>query len=171
MSEPQLARTVYGPKSGRQLRKGLTASQIGPEAEHIKEHAWVDGKAPTKSQLGDGDPDAGTPLGAPLVPTPSGLPGPDQSTTVPLVAPDLSGEDVEKRLTPPATVPDGMGGDGTTEVPGATAETVEAAKGDADAAKADGSDKKPEPTGDTGSQPAKRTTAKRTGSARTGSGS
>lgn len=149
--EKKLAYTVH--VDGRRYRKGMTASEIGADAEQIGDHAW------------EGyEPRTGT--GA-VVESRSGLPGGDGTTTVPLVSPDgdeVDQDEVERRLTPPATVPDGLGGDGTTPIPGATAETVEKADGDADEAKPDSSVKKP-----TSAQ--KTTPAKRTGSSRNGSGS
>lgn len=174
MTEKKLAYSVYVPDFGRTYPAGATAGQIGKAAEKIGDHAWEGAEA------SEDESTVGTALGDRNVLSQSGLPGGDVTTSVPLVSPDGDGVDqetVEARLTPAATVPDGMGGDATTPIPGVTAETVEAADGDADAAKAEGSDKAPDFTAtatanDTGSTtPAKKAAAaKRTGS-RSGSGS
>lgn len=150
MSERKLAHTVH--VDGRRYRRGTTAAEIGADAEKIGDHAW-EGAPPRETEVES-------------LRARSGLPGGD-GTTVPLVSGDgdeVDQEVVEQRLTPAATVPDGLGGDGTTPIPGATAETVDKADGDADEAKPDSSVKKP-----TSAQ--KTTPAKRTGSSRNGSGS
>lgn len=161
MSEKKLAHSVH--VGGRRYRRGMTAAEIGADAKEIGEHAW-EGYDPQRSS-GSGA----------IVESRSGLPGGAGTTSIPLVAPDggeVDQDEVERRLTPAATVPDGLGGDGTSPIPGATAETVEAAAGDADAAKPDGSVKKPTSTEDGGTQPAKKAApAKRTGTSRNGSGS
>lgn len=170
---PKLAGSVYVRSTGRTYLAGMTAGEIGPAAAEIGDHAWEGGKAPSARQVPkEGDPDAGAALGTPPVPTPSGLPGGDATTTTPLTAAgDGTGGDgdEEATLTPPATTPDGMGGDGTTPVPGATADSL--ADTGTSTTPAPGETADSTTDADTSAPPRKATPAKRTGSSRTSSGS
>ncbi len=73
MKEPTLASTVY--HRGRRYRAGSTASQIGPAAGEIGEHAWVDGVRPDIAPEG---PAGGSRAGSPPIPVPSALPTPTE---------------------------------------------------------------------------------------------
>lgn len=80
-SEAALAYTVH--HKGRKYLAGTTAEDIGPVAAEFGDHVWVDGKPPAKSSIPkEGEPDGGTNIGAPPVPTPSALPGPDSSADI-----------------------------------------------------------------------------------------
>lgn len=100
--DTKLAYTVH--HKGRVYEAGTTSQEIGAVASEFGDHVWEGGRRPRRLPK-DENPDAGTLLGTPTAPTPTGLPTPEGMQT-------LAGAAGAPAPEPPSAPPEGGEDDG-----------------------------------------------------------